>query len=260
MINELFPLFAVGAFALLILFTITWLVQLRTKNAAIVDTVWSASFPVLAMIYFILVKGYALRQLLVLTIVCVWGFRLAGYLYLRTIGQPEDARYTALRKQWGDHQNLLMLRFYYFQAFFALLLSLPFALVMINTTPALGRYEIGGSVLWLIAVIGESVSDYQLKRFKENPANKGKICDWGLWHYSRHPNYFFEWLVWVSYFVIALNSAWGIISILCPAIMYYVLTRITGIAYTEEHMLKTRGEIFRNYQQSTSAFFPWFKK
>ncbi len=252
--KDLLPLFYVGGGVLLVLFTLTWLIQLRTKNAAIVDTVWSASFPILAMIYFVLVDGYAPRQLLVLIVVTVWGFRLAGYLYLRTIDHPEDVRYAALRKEWGEKQNILMLRFYYFQAILALILSLPFALIMVNTTPSLGYYEVAGACLWLVALIGESTADQQLKKFKEDPTNKGKICDRGLWYYSRHPNYFFEWIIWVSYFVMALDSAWGFASIICPIAMYYFLTRVTGIAYTETQMLKSRGQAFVEYQKTTSAF------
>ena len=258
--NELLPLFLVGGLVLLSIFTLTWLVQLRTGNAAIVDTIWSAGFPVLAMVYFILVDGYVPRQLLVLLVVCFWGFRLAIHLYVRTVGQPEDVRYTALRKQWGDQQNIRMLRFYYFQALWALILSLPFALIMVNTTPGINLYEVTGAILWFVAFMGESAADYQLTKFKSNPENKGKICQQGLWYHSRHPNYFFEWLIWLSYFVMALGSAWGWVSVICPVAMYYFLTRLTGIAYTEASMLKSRGEAFLEYQRTTSAFFPGPKR
>lgn len=258
--KDLIPLFFVGGVGLLLVFTVTWLIQLRTGNAAIVDTVWSASFPLLAMIYFVLVNGYVPRQLLVVSVVCIWGFRLAFHLYARTIGHPEDVRYTALRKEWGDRQNILMLRFYYFQAALALVLSLPFALIMVNTTPVVNYFEVIGAFLWAVAVMGESVADYQLKSFKEDPSNKGKICDRGLWYYSRHPNYFFEWLIWISYFIMALGSAWGFITIICPLAMYYFLTKVTGIAYTESQMLKSRGQAFIEYRDSTSAFIPLPKK
>ncbi len=254
------PLFIVGSGVLLVLFTLTWIVQLRTKNAAIVDTVWSASFPLLAMIYFVLVNGYAPRQLLVLTLVTAWGFRLAGYLYIRTIGHPEDVRYATLRKEWGDKQNILMLRFYYFQAILALVLSLPFALIMVNTTASLNYFEMAGACLWLVALVGESKADYQLKKFKEIASNKGRVCDQGLWYYSRHPNYFFEWLIWIFYFIMAVGSAWGFVSIVCPLAMYYFLTKVTCIAYTEAQMLKSRGQTFADYQKTTSAFIPLPKK
>ncbi len=255
--NDLLPLFFVAGIFLLILFTLTWLVQLRTKNAAFIDVVWSAGFPFLAMIYFILVDGYAPRQLLVLIMVCVWGFRLALYLYFRTTGQPEDARYTVLQKKWGKRQNLFMLRFCYFQALSALLLSLPFVLLMVNTTPSINNYEVTGLLLGFLAVAGESIADDQLRKFKQDPGNNGRILNRGLWRYSRHPNYFFEWLVWISFSVMALGSAWGFVAFISPALMYYFLTRVTGIAYTERQMLNSYGGAFEAYQKSTSAFFPW---
>lgn len=259
--SELLSLVVAGAVCLFVVFTITWLIQLRSGNAAIVDTVWSASFPMLAIVYLILTEGYSIRQQLITFMVCVWGFRLAGYLFSRTLGHPEDVRYAALRKEWGEKQNIRMLRFYYFQAILALVLSLPFALIMINPdTSGLSVYEIAGAMLWLIAVIGESTADAQLKRFKSGLSNKGKICDKGLWYYSRHPNYFFEWLIWVSFFITALGSPLGYISIICPVAMYYFLTRVTGIVYTEKQMLKSRGKLFEDYQKSTSAFFLLPKK
>jgi steroid 5-alpha reductase family enzyme len=250
----------VGGAFLLIVFTITWLAQLRTGNAAIVDAVWAASFPFLAMIFFVLIDGYALRQLLVLGVVCTWGFRLALHLFHRTVGKAEDARYTELRKEWGNRQAMLMLRFYYFQAVLALILSIPFALIMLNTMPSLNLYEIAGVLVWGVAVIGETIADQQLKAFKQDTNNKGKVCDKGLWYYSRHPNYFFEWLIWVSYFIMSLGSAWGYVSAICPLLMYFFLTKVTGITYTEAQMLKSKGKAFEKYQLTTSAFIPLPKK
>ena len=166
----------------------------------------------------------------------------------------------ALRAKWGKDQNLLMLRFFYFQAIFALVLSLPFALILVNQTPGLNYFEIAGACLCLVAIVGESTADYQLKSFKKDRSNAGKICMRGLWYYSRHPNYFFEWLVWVGYFIMALGSPLGYLSIICPVVMYYILTQVTGIGYTEASMLKSRGEAFAEYQKTTSSFFPWPKR
>ncbi len=258
--DQLVSLFLMGSLLLLIIFTLTWVWQLKTKNAAIVDTIWSASFPMLAMVYFVLVDGYTLRQLLILFMVVIWGMRLAMYLLSRTLGQPEDARYTALRKEWGVNQNILMLRFFYFQAGLALVLSAPFALINLNTDPSMKFIEWIGVGIWVIGLLGESLSDYQLKNFKSKQENKGKVCDHGLWYYSRHPNYFFEWLIWVAYFVMALGSAWGFVSIICPMLMLYFLLKVTGIRYTETHLLQSRGEAYKAYQRTTSSFVPWFKK
>jgi steroid 5-alpha reductase family enzyme len=258
--DQLLSLFIIGGLLLLVLFTLTWIWQLRTRNAAIVDTVWSASFPALAMAYFVLVDGYTPRQLLILFMVVIWGMRLALFLLSRTIGEPEDARYTALRKEWGVNQNVLMLRFFYFQAALALILSVPFALINLNTDPSLKLIEWMGVGIWGLGLLGESLSDHQLRKFKSKPENKGKVCDQGLWYYSRHPNYFFEWLIWVAYFVIALGSAWGWVSIICPMLMLYFLLKVTGIRYTETHLLKSRGRAYEEYQRTTSAFVPWLKR
>jgi steroid 5-alpha reductase family enzyme len=258
--DQLLSLFFIGGLLLLVIFTVTWVWQLRTRNAAIVDTVWSASFPMLAMVYFVLVDGYTPRQLLILFMVVIWGMRLAFYLLSRTIGQPEDARYTALRKEWGGNQNILMLRFFYFQAALALMLSVPFALINLNTDPSLKLIEWIGVGIWVIGLSGESLADRQLKIFKSKPENKGKVCDDGLWYYSRHPNYFFEWLIWVAYFVMALGSAWGFLSVICPILMLYFLLKVTGIRYTETHLLKSRGRAYEEYQRTTSSFVPWMKK
>jgi steroid 5-alpha reductase family enzyme len=253
------PWFMAGIFTL-VLFTLTWVLQLRTKNAAIVDTVWAVSYPLQAMLYFVMVPGFPVRQIILVVLVSLWGFRLGLYLLQRTQGHPEDARYTALRNEWGHQQNWKMLRFYWFQAWFAFLLATPFLLINLNTTPDILWIEWIGFGIFLVAWIGESIADAQLQQFKKNPSHRGKICRQGLWKYSRHPNYFFEWLIWVGIAWIALGSAGGYIAWLCPLLMYYFLVYVTGIKYTEDHMLRTRGDAFRDYQQRTSAFFPWFTR
>ncbi len=258
--DQLFFLFLIAGISLLIVFTITWIVQLRTKNAAIVDAVWSVSFPLMAVIYFLLVPEHRTRQFLILGLVGVWGLRLAIHLLVRTLAHDEDVRYTALRNEWGNKQNILMLRFYYFQAILALILSLPFALIMINTSSDISWIEWVGAGIWLIAVIGESTADQQLKNFKSNAANKGKICDRGLWYYSRHPNYFFEWLIWFAFFMMALGSPLGWLTIVCPVFMLYFLLKVTGIPYTESQMVKSKGHAFVEYQKTTSAFVPLPKR
>ncbi len=120
--------------------------------------------------------------------------------------------------------------------------------------------EFAGAALWLIAISGEALADAQLAAFKRRASNKGRVCDAGLWRYSRHPNYFFEWLIWVAYFVFALGSPWGWVAIVGPASILYLLLRVTGIPMTEEQSIRSRGDAYRRYQQTTSAFIPWFPK
>ncbi|MEO5959624.1 MAG: DUF1295 domain-containing protein, partial [Opitutaceae bacterium] len=126
--------------------------------------------------------------------------------------------------------------------------------------PAISPLEIGGAALWLVAIGGEALADAQLAAFKRAPANKGQVCDTGLWRASRHPNYFFEWLVWVAYFVFALASPWGWFAIVGPASILYLLLRVTGIPMTEEQSVRSKGDAYRRYQQTTSAFIPWWPK
>lgn len=251
---------ATGTAILLLVFTTTWLIQLRTKNAAIVDPIWSLSFPLLAFVYFGF-SGFTIPQVVLLVMVVIWGTRLGIHLMLRvTKEEHEDVRYAALRKEWGSKQHIYMLRFYYYQAILALVLSTPFALVMTAGHESLSVFEIVGVVIWAIAVFGESIADAQLKSFKSHPNNKGKVCQKGLWNYSRHPNYFFEWLIWVSFFVFALGSPFGAVSVICPLLMLYFLLKVTGIPYTEIQSVKSKGQAYIEYQKTTSAFVPLPKK
>jgi steroid 5-alpha reductase family enzyme len=251
---------ATGAGILFIVFTTVWLVQLRTKNAAIVDPVWSLSFPLLAIVYFCF-SQFTISQAVFLGMVIVWGLRLGIHLLVRVLKEEhEDVRYAALRREWGSRQNVFMLRFYYYQAILALILSIPFALVMTAGHEGFSVFEIGGVAIWAIAVCGESIADAQLKSFKADPENRGKVCEKGLWYYSRHPNYFFEWLIWVSFFAFALGSPLGAVSIICPLLMLYFLLKVTGIPYTEIQSVRSKGQAYIEYQRTTSAFVPLPKK
>lgn len=249
-----------GAVILLIVFTATWLIQLKTKNAAVIDPIWSLSFPLLALVYFGFSR-YTIPQVIFLSIIVIWGLRLGIHLLLRVLKEEhEDVRYAALRKEWGNNQDVFMLRFYYYQAILALVLSTPFVLVMTDDREGLSFFSIAGVVIWAIAACGESIADAQLKSFKADPGNKGKVCEKGLWYYSRHPNYFFEWLIWVSFFVFALGSPFGVVSVICPLLMLYFLLKVTGIPYTETHSVKSKGQAYIEYQKTTSAFVPLPKK
>ncbi len=130
----------------------------------------------------------------------------------------------------------------------------------LNPEPTLAPLEYAGTALWMVALAGEAVADAQLAAFKRDPASKGQVCQRGLWTYSRHPNYFFEWLIWVAWALFGMASPYGWISILCPLLMFYFLFRVTGIPATEAQSLRSKGEAYRRYQQTTSAFVPWFRR
>jgi len=135
-----------------------------------------------------------------------------------------------------------------------------FLLPVFNTTPRFDLLEIAGVCLWCTALAGETVADAQLSAFKRIAANQGQVCDVGLWRCSRHPNYFFEWLVWVAYFLFALGSPLGWLAAIGPASILYLLLRVTGIPLTEEQSIRSKGDAYRRYQATTSAFAPWFPR
>lgn len=247
--------------AVSIMMFVLWLISLKTQNASIVDPGWTFGLLICAVTYAVLGNGYLLRNVMALVMAGIWALRLGLYLFFTRIWkQPEEGRYQQLRKDWGRNLNLKFLLFFQFQALLDVVLSIPFLVAATNPTPQISWLEYAGFFLWLGAMSGEAIADAQLNRFKKDAANKGKTCKTGLWNYSRHPNYFFEWLVWVAWFVFALGSPNGWLAIVSPALMLFFLFKVTGIPATEAQALRSRGEEYRRYQETTSVFVPWFKK
>jgi steroid 5-alpha reductase family enzyme len=239
-----------------------WVWANKIKNAGVVDIFWSYNFPVIALILLLFAPGFEIRKFLICGMVIIAGIRLGTHILVRTVKHlsQEEGRYQQLRKEWSPNADNKFFWFFVIQAISNVLLAIPFFLICVNIDEKISSLEYAGVFLWAISVICEAVADQQLANFKKDPANKGKVCDTGLWRYSRHPNYFFEWLMWVSYFVFALASPYGYIAIISPAIILYLLLKVTGIPMTEQQSLKTKGEAFKQYQESTSVFVPWFKK
>jgi steroid 5-alpha reductase family enzyme len=251
----------IGAASVAALMLALWMIHLRTGNAAIVDAGWAGGLALLGVLYATQGGGYWLRCVLIGTMSAVWGLRLAIYLLTtRIIGHPEEGRYQELRREWKTNIPLKFLAFFEFQALLDVVLAVPFLLASRDATPRISFVEWTAVALWIVAMTGEAIADAQLSAFKKDRANKGHTCQVGLWHYSRHPNYFFEWLIWMAYALFAIgapNGAWGFLS---PALILYFVLRVTGIPATEAQALRTRGEEYRRYQQTTSAFVPWFPK
>ena len=243
--------------------TLLWLLHLPMRNAAIVDFGWAFLLPTIAILYAVVSPAYvpASRCWLLAALVAVWGYRLAFYLlFTRILGHPEEGRYVELRQSWKTHLPFKFFIFFQAQALLDVFLSLPFLLASLDPRLALGRGEFAATVIWAVAFAGETAADAQLAAFKSKPGNKGKTCSVGLWRYSRHPNYFFEWLIWVAYALYAIEAPEGWVALVCPALMLFFLFRVTGIPATEAQALRSRGEEYRRYQQATSAFIPWFPK
>jgi steroid 5-alpha reductase family enzyme len=251
----------ISAAALALMMFVIWLISVRINNAGLVDVGWALGLVVLAAWYACRGSGFPARKWILAGMIGLWGLRLATHLVRRIASEPEDGRYQQLRREWhGSNVNLRFLLFFEAQALLDTVLSLPILIAALNPASQLNVLEYVGIGFWLVAVIGESIADAQLAAFKRDSANRGHVCQRGLWNYSRHPNYFFEWFVWVGWAVYALASPFGWLAMICPILMLVFLLRVTGIAATEAQALRSRGEEYARYQQSTSAFVPWFKK
>jgi len=251
----------IGAASVAALMLLLWLIHLRTGNAAIVDAGWAGGLALLGVLYAALGGGYWLRSALTGAMSAIWGLRLAIYLLAtRIIGHPEEGRYQEMRRQWKTNIPLKFLLFYEFQALLCVVLALPFLIASRNPDVGISVMEWTAVALWVVAMVGEDTADAQLSKFKSDPSNKGRTCQAGLWRYSRHPNYFFEFLIWVAFALFALNSPGGFWGLLSPALILYFVLRVTGIPATEAQAIRTRGEEYRRYQRTTSAFVPWFPK
>jgi len=256
---HLIPWLAIAWLVAAVLMLALWMWHLRLRNAAVVDVGWAAGLAVVAFLYAVFAGGDPFRRWIAAGTMMIWGARLSAYLLAtRVLGHSEDARYADLRRTRGAAANRWFFWFFQAQALLVAILSWPIAAAATDRTPGLAPVAIAGVAVWLVAVVGEGIADRQLNAFKNEPANRGRTCRVGLWRYSRHPNYFFEWLVWIAYALIATPSPAGILAWVCPALMLYFLFRVTGIPATEAQAIRSRGDEYLEYQRSTSAFVPWF--
>ena len=251
------PLISFAAVSVIMIIIYIWARIIR--NNGIVDIFWAFNFLVIAAIIFFLAEGNETRKTMVCGLAGLWSLRLGIYLLMRVGAhlKEEEGRYKALREEWN---NTIFFFFFQGQAFSNVMLAIPYFLIALNGDAEIHLLEYTGAAMWAVSIIGEGLSDYQLARFKKNPANKGKVCQDGLWNYSRHPNYFFQLMIWVSVFVMALPSAYGYIAAICPLSIGYLIFKVTGIPMTEEQAVRSKGDLYREYQRTTSAFVPLPKK
>lgn len=254
-----FQVLAAIGISLSILMMLAWIVQQRTGNSGWVDAIWTYSVGFVSVVAAVWPLDGSLpgRQVLAAGLVFLWSVRLGTHIVLRSLGGSDDPRYANYAREWGAEAARRMFAFLQTQALASVPLAFAVFLAAHAQHPAWQIQDYVGAAIALAAIAGETVADEQLRRFRASPANAGQVCDVGLWHWSRHPNYFFEWVGWLAYPVIALSAAypWSWASLAAPVIMYWILVHVTGIPPLEAQMLQSRGERYRAYQGKTSAFF-----
>lgn len=234
-----------------------WFIAERTKNAGIVDVGWAQSFTVVVLVFALQPLAPRANWLPIAFVVIAWSTRLSSYLIARGAATGnEEGRYVELRRRWARRASQRFFVFFQAQGALTALLSTAFVVPFVAPTWYGGLRWVGALVA-AAAVAGESLADAQLRRFKQNPANKGRVCDIGLWGYSRHPNYFFEWMVWVGFAIygVAFGPA-GLIALLGQFIIFASIWGVTGIPPTEAQAVRSKGEAYRAYQRRVSKFVP----
>jgi steroid 5-alpha reductase family enzyme len=240
----------------LLVMALAWIVHLIARKASVVDSFWGLGFVAIVWLTFALAPGTLDRKLLVAVLTTIWGLRLTAHVSWRNWGEPEDPRYADMRDKhpeafwWRSLFTVFLL-----QAVIMWIVALPIQLAQMYPAPAFTWLDLLGTVLWCFGFFWEAVGDWQLARFKANPANKGRVLDSGLWRYTRHPNYFGEACMWWGLFLVALSVPGGWWAIFGPAVLTALLLKVSGIAMTEKK-LSERHTDYDEYKRRTSAFLP----
>ena len=243
-----------------LLFALVWRICVRVGNYGFLDATWTFGIGLLATIDAIAGTGNAARRAAFTVVGLAWSLRLGVFILKRVLRHhpTEDKRYRSLRERWPSPGAFLA--FFELQALIAVVFSAPFLFAAFAGNPRMRGAEWFGLALAVVGIIGEAAADGQAESFKRRPRAQTTVLDTGLWRYSRHPNYFFEWLVWLGLAIAAFPLPLGGFAIVCPVLIAYFLLRVTGIPLTEKHSLETHGEAYREYQRMTSAFIPWVRR
>lgn len=241
--------------SILIFMNLMFFLALALKDNSIVDVGWGIGFITVAITSLWSSHNSSYEALLLAALVLIWGLRLAGYIAKRNRGKGEDYRYKQWREEWG--KNVVWrsyLQVFMLQGGIMFLVALPIMIGILNGVDDLGLTEIAGTLLWLVGFFFEAVGDYQMYRFKKEPANKGKVMKYGLWKYTRHPNYFGEAVMWWGIFLIAANNGYIYLSLISPVLLTFLLLKVSGVAMLERKY--DDNPEYQQYIESTSAFIP----
>ena len=249
--------------ALSLIMALAWKVAVRTGRSGWIDAIWSFAVGgagLVASLVPVTQEEPRRRQLIVGAIVVIWSARLGLHIVCRTMGAGDDPRYAQLREDWGQDFRERLFWFLQGQAGAAFLLVCSILAAAQNPAPELRLGDWLGILVFVTALAGETLADQQLARFRANAVNKDRVCDTGLWSFSRHPNYFFEWLGWLAYPLIGIDPTgqypWGWAALSGPAFIYWLLVHVSGVPPLEAHMLRSRGDAFRAYQARVNVLWP----
>ena len=256
-------LIVVAAFLSAAMF-VAWRIAVRTGKSGFVDATWSAAVGIACILVALWPFGaadYAPRQIMIAVFAAIWSARLGFYIFQRSLAHGDDPRYAALKEQWGARANAELFKFLQIQAVAGWPLAGAALLAAHAPFPGFRLQDGLAALVFLAAFVGETVADRQMAAFRADPENRGGLCEVGLWSWSRHPNYFFEWLGWCAYAIAAIDFTGsyplGWVSLLAPALMYALLVHGSGAPPLEAHMERTRPKAFADYKRRVSLFFPW---
>lgn len=243
----------------ILLMLFAWIISLIRGKACVADSFWGLGFILAAWIAHGFGPGTH-RSLLIAFLVTIWGLRLFLHITRRNWGRPEDRRYQAMRDFRGPNFWWVSLfTVFLLQAALLWVISLSPQLAQLSPSPAHLTWLDGlGVLVWTVGISFEAVGDYQMQRFRRNPANAGKVMDQGLWGYTRHPNYFGESLVWWGIFIIALATPYGLAALISPVLITFLLLKVSGVVMLEKDIGQRRPD-YERYKREVSAFVPWFR-
>lgn len=252
-------LYLFNGLAIFIFMVTVFLIAQRMKDNSIVDIAWGFGFVIAAWVSLLYTQEFTIRQLVVVTLVTLWGVRLGAFLWYRSIGRGEDFRYANFRKNWGKNAVMIaFFRVFMLQGAFMLILAYPILLVHASDGPGVDVFMILGALIWLVGFFFQVAGDAQLQRFKKHKTHEEQILNTGVWRYTRHPNYFGEATMWWGIFIIVLPVELGWTAVFSALFINFLLLRVSGVPFLDERFKDNQN--YQQYKKETNNFIPWFPK